>query len=175
MSRYLQDCDVCEMSLFVPSGDERALLDFFDGSDRAGGGGGALSRRIGPHLKIEAGGGKLVLRLREHGFEVEEIRLFDDRNGVFFDEVVVALFMAYRGLLRCALTWSGAHVGRWREPLVIEQGRCEPPREVVAGRWQEAALGEASDEEILDKLGEARRLFEEYQRRKLGRRLLPGR
>lgn len=173
MSRYLQDCDVCEMSLFIPAGEEASLLDFFDGSDRAGGAN-AKATRFGPLLKIEAVGGKIVLRAKGHGFEVEELRLFDDRDGIFFDEIVASLFVTYRGVLRCCLRWSGSRVGHWEEELCIEKGRCTPSRDLTPGRWLCAAAQEPSDEEISGKLEEARRLFGEYQRIKASRRLLPG-
>ncbi|MDR0965971.1 MAG: hypothetical protein LBM75_05655 [Myxococcales bacterium] len=173
MSRYLQDCDVREMRLVIPERDEEALLNFFDGSDRAGGAS-AKATRQGPCLKIEAVGGKLVLRANGRGFEAEELRIFDDRSGVFFDEVVVALFVTYRGALRCSLRWSGARASQWEETLCVEAGRCTPNRDgVTPGRWLSAMSQEPSDEEINDRLEEGRRLFDEYQRIKSARRLLP--
>ena len=173
MSRYLQDCDVRQMRLVIPAGEEDALLNFFDGSGRAGSAS-ARATRQGSRLKIEAVGGRIVLGTGARGFQVEELRIFDDREGVFFDEIVAPLFVAYQGLLCCTLRWSGARVGHWEEELCIERGRCTPSRDITPGRWLCAAAQEASEEEILGKLEEARRLFGEYQRLKTSRRLLPG-
>lgn len=183
-TRYLVDCDLEEMELAIPREHVEGLLDYFDGRHE-GDRGVAEAVLDGSELRFEARGGRLMLELRAELFHVRDLEIMDDREGEFFERVVVNLFRAYRGLLRCRVRWAQARSGvrdEWLD-VVIERGRSTWPSG-AAGGWlvpapaeqpqeQEALSADNADalEEVVAKLEEAERHFSEYLRLKSQRGL----
>lgn len=184
-TRYLVDCDVEELDLAIPREHLQALVDYFDGrhdGERAVAE--AISR--GGELCFESRGGRLILELAGDAYRARDLDLIDDREGEFFEKVVVNLFRAYRGELRCRLRWAEARSGQREEWLdvVVERGHSTWPSG-TAGAWlprrpalpapePEPDAGAVALEEIAAKLEEAERYFAEYLRLKSQRGLAKG-
>lgn len=181
MARYLVDCDVEELDLAIPREHVTALVDYFDGQ-KEGERGVAQAVMRGNELSFEARGGRMTLKLEGAAFRAWDLELLDDREGEFFEQVVVNLFRAYRGNLRCRLRWGQARAGAQGEWLnvVVEGGRSSWPSGATGGwlpRPQPAAAdqdGAEALEEILAKLEEAERYFSEYLRLKNQRGVAKG-
>ncbi|HCF60425.1 MAG TPA: hypothetical protein DFS52_20800 [Myxococcales bacterium] len=167
MGKYLYDCEVLEMKLEVPGEDVRELVDWFDGShgaERAS----AKAELAGRELRIEAQGGRVLLTLRGEAFVPEEIEILDDREALFFESVVLALFVTYQGTLRCRVRWAGHRHGSVgdEQEVQVDQGRSSWPNPVTPGAWLVASAISEVGAEIRGKLEEARRHYDEYLRLK---------
>ncbi len=173
MGNYLLECDVEELALRVPREDAQAVAEYFDGL-QAGERGAARGVAQGGELRLESRGGRLVLALEGEAFVATELEIFDDRDGEFFQRVVLNLVVAYQGDLRCRLSWASPGKGLQAEgaQVVVEAGECSAPLSSPAGRWMaqlpgaSAEVSESLTDEIARKLEEARRHWAEYQRLK---------
>jgi hypothetical protein len=174
MSKYLFDCEVLEMDLEVPAEDAKDLVAWFDG--RRDPNLPAKAEVSGSELKIEAQGGRILLSQRGDVFVPDEIEVLDDREARFFEQVILSLFLAYRGKLRCRIRWAGMRPGSAGEEssVSVEDGRSDWPHTVMAGAWLVASAVSEADAEVRTKLEEARRLFDEYKRLKGQRELAKG-
>ncbi|MGI5861485.1 MAG: hypothetical protein ACOX6T_05440 [Myxococcales bacterium] len=175
MGKYLHDCEVLEMRLEVPGEDAREIVDWFDGShgaERAS----AKAELAGRELRIEAQGGRMLLILRGDFFVPDEIEILDDRDALFFEQVVLALFVTYQGTLRCRVRWAGHRSGSvgGEQEVQVDQGRSDWPNPVAPGAWLVASAIAEVGAEVRGKLEEARRHYAEYQRlkgqREIGKR-----
>lgn len=173
MGNYLLECDVEELALRVPRDDAQDLAEYFDGLHE-GARGAARAVVQGGELRLESRGGRLVLSLEGEAFVASELEIFDDRDGEFFQNVVLNLAVAYQGDLRCRLRWASPGKGIQAEgaEVVVDAGESNVRLASAPGAWmaqQAGASPEAGDalaEEVARKLEEARRHWAEYQRLK---------
>jgi len=176
MTRYLVDCELEELELEIPREHAQDLAAYFDG--RHEGERGAAQAQLEPHeLRLEAEGGRLALVLEGRTWRARDLELMGDRNGEFFESVVVNLLRAYRGRLIGRVRWSASGAGQgaaWLD-VRVEDGRSTWPSGAV-GKWmsgrprqhlaEEAESASDSLEEVFAKLEEAERHFAEYLRLK---------